>query len=173
MNQGIKASRYVEALRAVRVDHFVTVPDYVQLALHQRIENGEPGIRLVRTSNEDQAVCTAAGLTIAGRRPIVVVQNQGFYACINSIRAITLDARIPTVLLIGQFGRENANLGQETRRSARKMVSLLEPMLNTLGIPYWGVEDDGDLAHVRTAFDTAAGNRGAVALIVGRPIAWN
>lgn len=173
MNQGINASRYVQALRAARVDHFVTVPDYVQFALHQRIENGEEGIRLVRTSNEDQAVCTAAGLTIAGRRPIVVVQNQGFYACINSIRAITLDARIPTVLLIGQFGRESANYGQDMRRSRRKVVSLLEPMLDTLGIPHWTLEQDADLAHVATAFDTAARDHLAAALIVGTPTAWN
>ena len=173
MNQGINASGYVEALRAAGVDHFVTVPDYVQFALHKRIERGESGIRLVRTSNEDQAVCTAAGLTIAGRRPVVVVQNQGFYACINAIRAITLDAHIPTVLLIGQFGRESANYGQDMRQSRRKMVSLLQPMLDTLGIPHWTLEQDADLALVKTAFDTAARDRCATALIVGTPTAWN
>lgn len=173
MNQGINASGYVAALRAAKVDHFVTVPDYVQFALHQRIERGESGIRLVRTSNEDQAVCTAAGLTIAGRRPVVVVQNQGFYACINAIRAVTLDARVPTVLLIGQFGRESANYGQDMRRSSRRMVSLLQPMLDTLGIPHWTLERDADLAHVTTAFDTATRDRGAAALIVGTPTAWN
>ena len=173
MNQGVNASAYLKALHAARVDHFVTVPDYVQLALHQHIEAGEPGIRLVRTSNEDQAVCTAAGLTIGGKRPIVVLQNQGFYACVNALRAITLDAQIPTVLLIGQFGREHANYGQDMRRSRRRMVSLLLPMLETMGIPHWTLETEGDLAQVATAFETAHRARGAAALIVGTPTAWH
>lgn len=127
----------------------------------------------MRTCNEDQAVCAAAGLRIAGAQPIVVVQNQGLYACINTIRAVALDARIPTVFLIGQFGRENANLGRPTTQSSRRVVSLLEPLLDTLQVPYWRLDEPGDLDAMKTAFDAATVRRGAAALIVNQPIAWH
>lgn len=170
---GIGASAYLEALQAAGVTHFVTVPDFVQLALHQAIERGDSPIRLVRACNEDQAVCTAAGLRIAGQQPIVVVQNQGLYACVNTIRAVALDARIPTVFLIGQFGRENANLGRPTTQSSRRVVSLLEPLLDTLDVPHWALESPEDLNAVSRAFESATTRRGAAALIVNQPIAWH
>lgn len=170
---GISASGLMGALQQAEVTHFVTVPDFVQLALHQAIEHGDGAMSLVRTCNEDQAVCTAAGLTVGGRSPVIAVQNQGFYACINTVRAVALDARIPTIFLIGQFGRETVNFGAPTRASRRRVVSLLEPMLDTLGIPFWRLENEGDLGTVEEAFFVARSSRRAAALIVGRPIAWN
>lgn len=169
----IGASAYVQALRQTGVTHFVTVPDFVQLALHQSIENDEGDLRLVRTCNEDQAVCTAAGLTIAGKRPLVVIQNQGLYACVNTIRAVALDAQIPTVLMIGQFGREASNFDHPSTASRRRVVRLLEPLLTTLGVPFWCVEQPDDLSALQAAFDTATSCRGAAAVIVGRPIGWH
>ncbi len=170
---GISASGVIGALQRADVSHFVTVPDFVQLALHQAIERGDGGMSLVRACNEDQAVCAAAGLTVAGRSPVIAVQNQGFYACINAMRAVTLDARIPTVFLIGQFGRETANFGRSSTASRRRVVSLLEPMLDTLGVPFWRLESEADLPSVEKAFAVARGNRGPAALVVGQPITWN
>jgi sulfopyruvate decarboxylase TPP-binding subunit len=171
--QGFGASAFVRTLARAEVSHFVTVPDFVQLALHQAIERGEQNLQLVRTCNEDQAVCMAAGLTIAGKRPLVVIQNQGFYACVNTVRAVALDARIPTVFMIGQFGRETSNYDEPSTQSRRRVVSLLEPLLDTLGVPFWRLETEEDLTSVSEAFDVALNRRGPVALIVGRPIAWH
>ena len=65
----IPASGYLDALRRNGVDHFVTVPDGVQLGLHVRVEQGVEGLTLVRCSNEDQTVCVSAGLRIVGKKP--------------------------------------------------------------------------------------------------------
>lgn len=171
--QGIGASALLKTLVRAAVSHFVTVPDFVQLALHQAIEHDEHPLQLVRTCNEDQAICAAAGLTIAGKRPLVVIQNQGLYACVNTVRAVALDARVPTVMMIGQFGRETSNFGKPATQSTRRVVSLLEPLLDTLCVPSWRLESDDDLSNVQEAFDVAVSRRGPAALIVGRPIAWN
>ncbi len=172
-NSSAGASAYVSALQGAGVTHFVTVPDFVQLALHQAIEAGDSSMTLMRTCNEDQAVSVAAGLTIAGKRPVIAIQNQGFYACINTVRAVALDARIPTLLLIGQFGREAVNFDQSSTQSSRRVVNLLEPLLTTLGVPFWGIDGEGDLTSVQTAMDAALAQRGPAALIVERPITWN
>lgn len=169
----IPSSRYVEALQRNGVDYFVTMPDWVQLALHQRLDQGAEGIRVVYCCNEDQAVSVSAGLRISGKNPIVAIQNQGLYACVNSIRAVALDAGIPVVFLIGQFGREFANFGKSPALSRRRMVSLLEPVLDTLGIRYWRLEREADLASFDEAIEYARETRRSAALLVGAPIGWN
>ncbi len=168
----IPASSYVEALRRNGVDYFVTVPDWVQLALHQRIEDGVEGIQSVTCCNEDQAVVVSAGLRIGGKNPIVVLQNQGFHACVNATRAVGLDAQIPIVFLIGQFGREFSNFGEDTARSRARIVRLVDPIAEALGIPHWLIETESDLAYIDEAFTVALGQKRPVALVVGAPIGW-
>lgn len=169
----IAASAYIDALRECSVDHFVTVPDWVQWALHKRLDAGVAGLRVVACSNEDQAVACAAGLSISGKRPIVAVQNQGLYACVNTIRAIALDARVPTVFLVGQFGRELSNIGEDPGASRRNMVRLIEPVLDALSVKHWRIDKPRDLQHMKTAFEVASTERAATVLIVGAPIAWH
>lgn len=169
----IPASDYLDAIQRNGVDHLVTVPDWVQLALHTRVEAGVPGLRSITCANEDQALCTAAGLQIGGRRALVVIQNQGLFACANALRALTIDARIPVVMLIGQFGREFANFGQEPGLSRRSMVRHLEPLLDALCVRHWRLEREGDLVAMDEAFEHAHRERAATALIVGAPTGWN
>jgi sulfopyruvate decarboxylase TPP-binding subunit len=169
----IPATSYIEALRRNHVDYFVTVPDWVQLALHTRIEEGVSGIRLVPCCNEDQAVSVSAGLRIAGKNPIVVVQNQGIYACVNSLRAVALDAAIPVVFLAGQFGREFANFGQSPSLSRRNTVRYMEPLLDAMSVRHWRIEEEVDLRHVDAAFAYALETKRPVALLVGAPTGWN
>lgn len=169
----IPASRYIEALRRNRVDYFVTVPDWVQLALHQRIEDGVEGIHPVTCCNEDQAVVVSAGLRIGGKNPIVVLQNQGFHACVNATRAVGLDAQIPIVFLIGQFGREFGNFGKDPASSRARIVRLVDPVADALGIPHWLLETEDDLPRIDEAFALALREKRPVALVVGAPIGWD
>lgn len=163
----IPAGDLVAALRAAGADSVVTVPDFVQFSVHARLEEGEPGLTLVRACSEEQAVNVAAGLAVGGRRPVVLIQNQGFYACVNAVRALGLDAQIPMVLMIGQFGREFSNLGRDRSLSSRRMVRMLEPMLETMGIPFVCLERRHDAALVNQAFDLALERNGPAALLVG------
>lgn len=43
----IPSSRYGEALQRNGVDYFVTMPDWVPLALHQQLDQGVDGVRVV------------------------------------------------------------------------------------------------------------------------------
>lgn len=172
-NFNIPASSYVDALRRNSIDYFVTVPDWVQLALHLRIEAGEPGITNVPCCNEEQAVAVAAGLWMGGRKPIVVVQNQGMHACINAIRTIGNDVRAPIVFLIGQFGREFANFGHDPAESRRSTVRYLEPVLKAMDIRSWRLETEGDMPKFDEAFRYAWGESRPAALLVGAPTGWN
>ena len=168
----IPASTAVAALLRNRVDHVITVPDWVQLALHDRLNQGVSGIKVINTVNENQAVTVAAGLTIGGCRPLVLVQNQGLYNCVNTLRACCLDAHIPMVFLVGQFGREYANLGQPSTQSARTMVNIAEPLLNAVRIPFHCLDSETDMAKLDIAYEQAQRERTAVVLLVSAPMAW-
>ena len=169
----IPASAALGALQRNQVDHVVTVPDWVQLALHDRLEKGVAGIRVVPCANENQTVTVAAGLTIAGKRPLLMMQNQGLYNCVNTLRAVCLDAHIPMVLMVGQFGREYANLGQPSTASRRTMVRIMEPFLTAIEVPYHLLDNEADLTRMDEAYEQAERLRTAVVLLVSAPMAWH
>jgi sulfopyruvate decarboxylase TPP-binding subunit len=168
----IPATRYIEALQRNGVDHFVTVPDWVQLALHLRVEAGIPGLRNVPCCNEEQALAVAAGLWMGGRKPIVVVQNQGMHACINALRTIGNDVGAPIVFLVGQFGREFANFGKDPSESRRSTVRYLEPVLQAMEVRSWRLERESDMPRFDEAFRYAWSEGRPAALLVGAPTGW-
>jgi sulfopyruvate decarboxylase subunit alpha len=168
----IPASACLEAMARNRVDHVVTVPDWVQLALHQKIEAGVPGVRLVPCCSENQVITVAAGLTLGGKRPLLMMQNQGLYNCMNTLRAVCLDAQVPLVFMVGQFGREYSNLGKPSTDSRRTMVRILEPLLKVINVPFLSLDSEKNLYRMDEAFALAHAQRTAVVLVVSAPMAW-
>lgn len=170
---GPTADVLLRQLQRAKVTHAVTVPDFVQFALHERLSAPDSGIHQIYACTEDQALTTATGLHIGGARAVVVLQNQGLYKCMNTLRACCLDAGVPTVFLVGQFGREEANFNQPTRRSERSVVRLMEPVLDAVGVRHWTVDDDADADRVAEAFEHAHAAETAAAVLIGRYICWN
>ena len=168
----IPASEALREIRSAEVDSVVTVPDWVQLSLHEQMAQSNSGLRVFPCANENQVLTVAAGLTIGGCRPLVMMQNQGLYNCINTLRAVCLDARIPMVLMVGQFGREYDKLAQPSTESKRSMVRLAEPLLQALGVPFHRLESRRDLHRIGSAFEQAQSESTAVVLLVGAPMAW-
>lgn len=168
----ISASTAVAALLRNQIDHVITVPDWIQLSLHDRLNRGVPGIRVINTANENQAVTVAAGLTIGGRKPLLMMQNQGLYNCFNTVRAVCLDAHIPMVFMVGQFGREYANLGKPSTESRRTVTQIAEPFLKSIQVPYLLLEGEADMRLLDDAYAEAERLRTAVVLLVGAPMAW-
>ena len=151
----------------------MSTPDFVQLSLHGLIEKPESGIRTTYCSNENQALHVASGMIIGGRKPLVMMQNQGLHNCINTLRTCGLDARLPLFMVIGQFGREFSNVGSDSRLSRRRMVNLLIPVLDALKVKAWTVDSDEEVGAVMDAWHFSRSNEAPVALIVGHYTAWD
>lgn len=168
----IPATAGVAALVRNRVSHVVTVPDWVQLSLHDRLNKGVGDIKVINCCNENQVVTVAAGLTIGGKRPLLMMQNQGLYNCFNTLRAVCLDAHIPMVFMVGQFGREFENLGKSSTQSARTMVRIAEPFLKAIDVPFYCLDGEADMVKMDEAYEQAEKQRTAVVLLVSAPMAW-
>lgn len=157
----------VQKLLNNSVSHVVTVPDWIQIGLHQALE-AEDRVTLVPFCTEDEAITAAAGLYVGGKRAVVVIQNQGLYAGLNALRAVGLDAGMPLVLFIGQFGREIANFTPDPQHSSRRVVRILEPVLNAIEVPYWRIDGTEDLDVIDLAFATAYRDNWPAAVIFGQ-----
>lgn len=168
----ITGAMVADALQAQGVTHVVTVPDWVQLPLHRALESRPQHIQTINCCTEHEAFMIAGGLHAGGQRGAVVIQQQGLYAGLNALRGIGLDAGLPIVMLIGQFGREAANRGQSTKVSGRRIVRMLEPLLDAIEVPWWAVDGVSDLEKIADAFRTAQERRCPAAIVFDRNMSW-
>jgi sulfopyruvate decarboxylase subunit alpha len=170
----VPASALVGQLRACKVTHFVTMPDYVQIALnHHLVDGALRGVTIVNCSTEDEAVAISLGLHIGGAVPFLSMQNQGLFACANALLSVGVNASTPLPILAGQWGRELENLGHDPSESRRLVVRRTEPLLDALEIPHFRIESAEEVGNVRRAFETSHElGRPSVALI-GAHVSWS
>lgn len=153
----------LDQIRAAAVTHVVTVPDTHQQSLLTLLaESVEP--ELITTCTEDEAMGVNLGLYMGGKRPLLLIQNSGFYAAMNTVRGLSLDARVPACMLIGEFARMPDVAPAD---HAMRLVRLLEPTLATWQIPYYRLDRPEQLAAIPAAMEQAWHDRGPVALLVG------
>jgi sulfopyruvate decarboxylase TPP-binding subunit len=97
---------------------------------------------------------------------MLLIQNSGFYACLNTIRGLALDAKVPAPLLIGEFSRDPQVAPAD---HPSRLVHLLEPTLRTWQIPFHRLDHPDDIERLPVAIDQAWTGRGPVAVLVGAP----
>lgn len=168
----VPASKVHAVLREKGVNAVATVPDFIQFALHDRLKS-DPDVTYVECSAENQALTCAMGMYVGGMEPIVMVQNQGLFNCINSLRSVGIDGSIPLVVFVGAFGREFDNLGKPLNESRRVMVNRTPGVVEALGLPFYNLETPDDLPMVAEAFDTARANKRAAVVHFGYFPGWN
>jgi sulfopyruvate decarboxylase subunit alpha len=150
-------------IREVGITHVITVPDTHQKSLLELLaESASP--RLITVCTEDEGMGVNLGLTMGGMRPMLLIQNSGFYASMNTIRGLSLDGRVPTLMLIGEFFRDPTSA---PRTQPSRIVHLLEPTLDLWKITYYRLDHEADLANFPVAFERAWADRGPVAVLVG------
>jgi sulfopyruvate decarboxylase subunit alpha len=157
----------LECIRSARTSHVITVPDTHQKTLLDVLaESRAP--ELITVCTEDDAMAVNLGLFLGGQRPMLLIQNSGFYASMNTIRGLSLDAKVPACMLIGEFSRDP---GVAPAEHASRLVHLLEPTLRTWHIPHFRLDTPADLPNIACAMARAHRDRCATALLVGAPTA--
>ena len=163
--RSVPADAIVREIQQLGITHVITVPDTFQKTLLAALaELKEP--RLLTVCTEDEGIAINAGLYIGGARPMLIIQNNGLYACMNSLKAIPFDARVPTLLVIGQFGRD---VTKTARENSLRAVRMVEPTLDTWGVLYYLLEGPEDIECFAEAYRRCQDERGPVAVIVGAP----
>ena len=149
-----------EQLHKNGVTHVVWLPDTESNFLYERIE-ADPSLEIVPVCREAESIPIAAGLWIGGKKPVVMIQNTGFFESGDSIRGMGVDIDLPLVMMIGYRGWTRHGV---TKDSAARIT---EPTLHAWGVGYYLVETDGDAGRISEAFKDAARSRRPVACLIG------
>lgn len=155
----LSARKVLDTLKQLGVTHAVWLPDSESRVMYQHLVE-DPAITLVPVAREGEAIAIAAGLLVAGKGPIVMVQSTGFFESGDSVRGIALDCRLPLVLLIGYRGYSRDRKPQDSA------ALYLEPILKAWGIPYYVMESDDDIELLVRAHREAHTRPGPVAVLV-------
>jgi sulfopyruvate decarboxylase TPP-binding subunit len=159
--------KMLAAIRTLGITHVITVPDTHQRSLLALLaQTSDP--TLITACTEDEAIGINAGLYIGGARPMLLIQNNGLYACLNTLKAIALDARVPTFMLVGEHGRDVALPSRENNDLS---VRMLEPTLELWKVPYHRLEREADLSDLPRVYKRCLALEGPVASLVAAPTA--
>lgn len=130
--------------------------------------------RYLPATNEGEAVAISAGARLAGRRPVVIMQNSGLGNAVNPLSSLCHALRIPVLLLITWRGRP----GEVDEPQHELMGQITQDLLASLRIPTEVLPQRADLLgerfrHAQTTM-TATGMpyaflvpRGAVGQVPG------
>jgi sulfopyruvate decarboxylase subunit alpha len=97
-------------------------------------------VRHVAVTREEEGVGIAAGAALAGKRPLVLMQNSGLGNCVNALASLTRLYGLPLFLLMSHRG------GVSERIVAQKPMGAVAPkVLDALGIPHVDIAKATDL----------------------------
>jgi len=152
------ADRFVDALCAAGFDFFTGVPCSLVAGVIAELE--ARGIYHGET-REDAALGVAAGAYLAGRLPVVVMQNSGLGVSLNALGSLHLSYEMPVLLLVTWRGFEGRDAPEHLT-----MGAVLPRVLELFGIPWRAPDAPALLDDVRWAGDVARATRRPVALVV-------
>ena len=151
--QALHGSAIIQALKQVRVEFVLSVPDICTSEGLLRPIANDPDLRLVRVCKEDEGVSVCAALSFCAKRSA------------NALRAIAVDYRNPVCMMIGLLGKEPDVPPQQ---SARYGVRIITPMLDVLGIRHLVMSSDEDIPACMQAIDEAYEHSQPLAILFGR-----
>lgn len=124
----ITGADFLALLRTAGFDFFTGVPCSLVKSLIATLE--ERGGYIPET-REDAAVGLAAGAYMAGKLPVVVMQNSGLGVCLNALSSLSLMYHFPCLLLITWRGYQGKDAPEHLI-----MGEISPKLLETLGVPY-------------------------------------
>ena len=140
------------------VTHVVWLPDST-LGTWEAAFSQSKQFELVRVCREGEAWTIAAGLQIAGKRPMVVIQSTGLFESGDALRNVYYDMQVPVWSWIGY----RSYLLPTTTDSAKRFA---EPILKAWSLDYLLVEKPEQLAKaVEHLKSCASANKPGVVLM--------
>jgi sulfopyruvate decarboxylase subunit alpha len=161
----LRGASIIREIKASRIEFVVSVPDITtsEGLLRPLSQMSDP--RLVRVCKEDEGVAICAGLAYCNRRSLLLIQQTGMFDSINAIRGVAVEYSLPICMMVGLLEKEPGVLPRQSKRYA---VSIVEPMLDAMGITYHEIESEADVGKIGPAIETAYAQMQPVVLLIGR-----
>jgi phosphonopyruvate decarboxylase len=105
--------------------------------------SSDPDLPYVPATREDEAMGIATGACLAGKQPIVMMQNSGLGSSINPLASLDILYRIPMLLLISWRGYQGKDAPEHLI-----MGEAMLKLLDALGIPHHIIAEDNPEAAI-------------------------
>ncbi|MGW2812595.1 phosphonopyruvate decarboxylase [Streptomyces sp. NPDC001415] len=134
---GLKPSAVVDLLHDRGFGPFTGVPCSFLGPVITCLEAEHPQDYVI-AANEGEAVAIAAGARLAGRRPVVILQNSGLGNTVNPLTSLCHTLRLPVLLFVTWRGRP----GNPDEPQHELMGEITPSLLTTMGIRNELLPDD-------------------------------
>lgn len=153
----------IKAIKKAGITHVLYLPCEKIKLLISKIQNNFDSIPL---SREEEGVGISAGLYLAGKKPLMVVQSSGFGNMINALLSLTETYKIPLPILISWRG-----VYGEKIEAQKPMGMKIKGILEALGISFtvFNGENIEDLENtISMAYEESR-----ITAVLLRPDIWN
>lgn len=149
MRSGDPSGQLYAALKAARMDFFVSVPCKLLADLLKLLEK-DSDIIYTPVTREEEGIGILAGAYLAERRPVIVLQNSGLGNSINAICSLLNYFRIPVVLVVSHRGTEGESIDAQ-----RPMGEATKDLLNAAKVPFVEIKKPDELPILKAEIDAA------------------
>lgn len=151
----------VAALKDCGVTHAVWVPDS-ELGRWEDALTSDPDLRLIRVCREGEAIAVAAGLSLGGKQPIVLIQCTGLFEAGDALRNVVHDLKLPLFFVIGV----RSYYAHRQGKSLDSCPVFTEPILRAWQIPYTLLDDRATADDLAAAYRQARDQKRAGAVLL-------
>jgi len=127
----IEAEDFIEAARNLGFRRYTGVPCSFLTPFINYVINDE-SLNYVSSSNEGDAIATAAGAAMGGERSIAMMQNSGLGNAVSPITSLSYVFRIPMIIITTHRGAP----GLTDEPQHELMGKITEEMFDTMRIPW-------------------------------------
>lgn len=147
-------------LKANGADFFVSVPCKLLGGFISTLEqDNEITYRAVNREEEGLGICTGAYL--AGRTPVMVMQNTGIGTLITSLCSLGNYYRLPFLMVVSHRGSPGEPIGAQV-----PMGTAVEQLLHTINVPTYMFSQPSDTKKIGQLVPFASVAEGPVAAIL-------
>ena len=159
-------SKGIAVFKQLGLRYIISVPCKNLSPIIAEIEDDED-ITLIPATREEEGVGIAAGLALGGHKPLIMMQNSGLGNCINALQSLTVLYRLPLLFIISHRG----GLGEKIIGQV-PMGQVTEPLLATMGFPFYHLREDKDVDLIKKAMEFSIVAERPVFLL-GEPGFWS
>ena len=135
----IEAAFFENKIKQAGFDFFTGVPCSILKPLINYVIDSNPDDYIIAAS-EGEAVAIAAGAYLAGRMPVVMLQNSGLGNTINPLTSLNAISNIPCLILVTLRGEE----GKPDAPQHALMGKITHRQLDLVEVPNQDVPEDSD-----------------------------
>lgn len=155
-----KSESFADVLINHGYDFFTGVPCTIIGNLITNL-TGRPDVTYVPAVREDVAVGIASGAYMAGKIPVVLMQNSGIGQCLNALTSLNLIYKLPCLLIVTWRGFEGKDAPEHL-----VMGRTCKKLLDIVGIPHFTLNPDNIRTFINHSYNLIIENKSPVALFL-------